>query len=77
METESGGRRMFGRDSRLHAWAVAHPLRFGAASGVIIAALFAIAALGSTDGALRTLAGAAAVGVVFAAVFALATMTTL
>jgi hypothetical protein len=66
---------MLGRDSRLHAWAVAHPLRFGLASGAVIAALFAIVGLSSADGPLRVLLGAVAIGVVFAVVFGLAAKT--
>jgi hypothetical protein len=68
--------RRFGRDSRLRAWTVAHPLRFGASSGAIMAAVFAIGSLPWKHGAFRALASAAAFGVVWAVVFGLATKAT-
>ena len=67
---------MFSRDSRLHASALAHPLRFGAASGAIVAALFAIAGLTSAQDVVRTMVGAAVIATVCAAVFSFATKAT-
>jgi hypothetical protein len=67
---------MLGRDSRLHAWTVAHPLRFGFAGGALVAVAVTIANLPWAQGVVRGLAVAVAVGGVSGAVFALMTKAT-
>ncbi|MDP9336872.1 MAG: hypothetical protein M3Q30_26665 [Actinomycetota bacterium] len=69
-ETVSHGHPMFGRDSRLHAWASAHPVRFGVAVAASMALVLAISLGGWTlhhplKGAIGTLTAGAILGLVF------------
>ncbi len=69
-ETVNHARPIFGRDSRVHAWALAHPIRFGMAVAALMALVLAASLSGWTlhhplKGAIGTLAAGAILGVVF------------
>jgi hypothetical protein len=74
MARDSVGRRMFGRDSRLHAWTMAHPVRFGVGSGALLAVvLFMNLGTWSFRHPVRAAVGFPVTWAVFAGVFWLMT----
>jgi hypothetical protein len=62
---------MFGKRSRLHAWSLGHPMRFGVAVAAMMALLFAIS-LGSwmLHHPVKGSLGAVTVGAIFGGTFA-------